>query len=84
MMAIAQQNFTYVALVSFPRWSDRRRLSHSRSTFGKLAFHLGKVYVPPLERLLFAAGQSCSGEEIYVGGAVPDGKYPRSLLVASW
>lgn len=84
MMAIAQQNFTYVALVSFPRWSDRRRLSHSRSTFGKLAFHLGKVYVPPLECLLFAVGQSCPGEEIYDWDAVPDGRYPRSQLVAPW
>ena len=58
----------YVALGALPRWSDCRRLSHSRSSFGKLALHLGKVYVPPLERLLFAVGKSCLGEGIYVGG----------------
>lgn len=46
----------YVALGALPRWSDRRRLFHSLSTFGKLAFHLGEVYVPPLERLLVIAG----------------------------
>lgn len=84
MTAIAWRHFTYVALGSIPRCSDHRRLFRSHSTFGKLAFHLGKVYVPPLECLLFAAGKSCLSEEIYDWDAVPDGRYPRSLPFAPW